>query len=97
MGCNCKQQNDWRKLLETYGDDANGNDSSSNFFIRCIQNMANIIVTVFMVILTLVLFCILFPPLVIYFIYCIITHKEPVVHLDKFFSFLDKAKGKLKK
>lgn len=93
MGCNCKQQNDWKRLLDVYGDNGSNNKSPSNIFLRVLQNILNIIVTLFMVAIGGILFCILLPPLLIYLLICIFTHKEPVIHLDKFFHWLHSRKS----
>ena len=79
MGCNCKAQNDFKKIVSKYGEETytNSNNKIKGFFLDSIK-----LISVFLIgILTSILFIIMVIPMVIYVAVCIIFGIEPVVRI----------------
>lgn len=79
MGCNCKAQNDFKKIVSKYGEETytNSNNKIKGFFLDSIK-----LISVFLIgILTSILFIIMVIPMVIYVAVCIILGIEPVVRM----------------
>lgn len=81
MGCNCKAQNDFKKISDKYGDKAAeiNNNRNKMSFKGVFQTFLNVILSIITGILSCVLFIIMAIPMIIYVMGFILVGKEPVV------------------
>ena len=79
MGCNCKAQNDFKKLVTKYGEETyvESDNAIKKFFL----NIIRFIMAFFSGILISLLFIIMVIPMIIYVIICILLGIEPVVRI----------------
>lgn len=78
MGCNCKSQNNFKKIVEKYGTEEDVSDNKLKIYLN---NIVNFILTIITGILSCALFIIMAIPVIAYLMICLIIGKSPVVRI----------------
>lgn len=79
MGCNCKAQNDFKKLVNRYGEETYYYDNNS--FKKIILNIFKFLMGIISGILISLLFIVMAVPMIIYVVICIVIGIEPTVKI----------------
>ena len=80
MSCNCKAQNDFKKIASKYGEAVIDNESN-NIILIFLKKLLKIIFGIMSGIIGCALFIIMAIPMMIYVMICIFLGLEPVVKM----------------